>query len=82
MARRLFSFPEVFDFVERDEEITVEAQDDNGEKFTVNANGLFSVCIQHEIDHLDGIVFFERMSRLKQRNVKKENDEKAEACRK
>ncbi len=65
------SFPEVFDFVERDDEIVVEAQDENGEKFVVEANGLFSVCIQHEIDHLDGVVFFERMSRLKQRNVKK-----------
>ena len=65
------SFPEVFDFVERDSEITVEALNEKGEKFTVEADGLFSVCIQHEIDHLDGVVFFERMSRLKQRNIKK-----------
>lgn len=59
------SFPEIFDFVDRAEEVWVKAQDENGKEFEVHATGLFAVCLQHEIDHLDGIVFFKRMSRLK-----------------
>ena len=65
------SFPEIFDFVERSEHIVVRAQDVNGGFFEVEANGLFSVCLQHEIDHLDGIVFIDRMSRLKSQIIKK-----------
>ena len=49
----------------------VEAQDENGETFEVHADGLFSVCLQHEIDHIDGIVFINRMSRLKSTIVRK-----------
>ena len=65
------SFPEIFEFVDRASEVTVEAFDENGEKFEVHANGLFAVCLQHEIDHIDGVVFFNRMSRLKSAMVKK-----------
>ncbi|SME89694.1 peptide deformylase [Pseudobacteriovorax antillogorgiicola] len=65
------SFPEVFEFVDRAEEIWVTAQDENGETFEVHANGLFAVCLQHEIDHIDGIVFINRMSRLKSTMVRK-----------
>jgi peptide deformylase len=59
------SFPEIFDFVERSEEVWVKALDENGKEFEVHADGLFSICLQHEMDHIDGIVFFKRMSRLK-----------------
>jgi peptide deformylase len=59
------SFPEIFDFVERASEILVKAKDENGKDFEVHADDLFAVCLQHEIDHIDGIVFFKRMSRLK-----------------
>ena len=65
------SFPEIYEFVDRASEIEVEALDENGQTFTVEANGLFSVCLQHEIDHIDGIVFINRLSRLKSSMVKK-----------
>ncbi len=65
------SFPQIFEFVDRAAEVWVEAQDENGETFEVHADGLFSVCLQHEIDHIDGIVFINRMSRLKSTIVRK-----------
>ena len=65
------SFPEIYENIERAAEIVVEAKDANGDTFEVTADGLFSICLQHEIDHLDGIVFTQRMSRLKAGMVKK-----------
>ena len=65
------SFPEIFDFVERAAEVWVTAQDEEGKEFEVHATGLLSVCLQHEIDHIDGIVFINRMSRLKASMIKK-----------
>ena len=65
------SFPEIFDFVDRASEVWVEAQDENGETFELHGTELMSVCLQHEIDHIDGIVFFKRMSRLKAGIIKK-----------
>ena len=65
------SFPEIFDFVDRSAEVWVDALDEHGTSFQVHATGLFSVCIQHEIDHIDGVVFFKRMSRLKAGLIKK-----------
>ena len=65
------SFPEIFEFVDRAAEVWVEAQDEYGKPFEVHATGLFAVCIQHEIDHIDGIVFIDRMSRLKANLVRK-----------
>lgn len=59
------SFPEIYEFVDRAEEVWVEALDENGKKFELHATGLMAVCLQHEIDHIDGIVFINRMSRLK-----------------
>lgn len=59
------SFPEIYDFVDRAEEIWIEAFDENGKKFEFHAHGLMAICLQHEIDHIDGIVFINRMSRLK-----------------
>lgn len=59
------SFPRIFDYVPRAKEITVQAQDETGKALEFTATDLFAVCIQHEIDHLDGIVFLTRMSRLK-----------------
>ena len=59
------SFPEVYEFIDRASEVWVSAQDENGKTFEVHATGLFSVCLQHEIDHIDGTVFIDRMSRLK-----------------
>lgn len=60
------SVPGYYDGVMRAERVTVEAQDVEGRPFTLDAEGLLAVCIQHEMDHLKGIVFVERLSQLKQ----------------
>lgn len=65
------SFPEIYEFVDRAAEVWVRAKDEHGKDFEVHANGLFAVCLQHEIDHIDGIVFINRMTRLKSGLVKK-----------
>lgn len=64
------SFPELYDFVDRAAEVWVKAQDENGKEFEVHADELFAVCLQHEIDHIDGIPFFKRMSRLKAERIR------------
>ncbi len=65
------SFPEIYEFVERAAEVWVTTKDENGKEYEIHATGLFAVCIQHEIDHIDGVVFVDRMSRLKANMVKK-----------
>jgi peptide deformylase len=75
------SFPEIFEFVERAAEVWVKAQDENGQAFEVHATGLFAVCLQHEIDHIDGEVFINRMSRLKSGMVKKKMLRRGEPAR-
>ena len=64
------SVPGVYETVTRAEKITVEALDKQGKKFKLNADGLLSVCIQHEMDHLLGKVFVEYLSPLKRNRVK------------
>lgn len=64
------SVPGVFDTVRRAEKVTVEALDRNGKPFTLEAEGLLAVCIQHEMDHLKGKVFVEYLSQLKQGRIK------------
>jgi peptide deformylase len=61
--------PGIFDRVKRAERVKVRALNDRGEPFTLEAEGLLAVCIQHEIDHLDGTVFVEYLSRLKQQRI-------------
>ena len=63
------SVPGVFEKVTRAERVTVRAQNAQGETFTLEAEGLLAVCIQHEIDHLEGKVFVEYLSRLKQSRI-------------
>jgi peptide deformylase len=63
------SVPGVYDVVRRAERVKVRALDVNGEPFTLEAEGLLAVCIQHEIDHLDGKVFVDYLSRLKQQRI-------------
>ena len=63
------SVPGVYDTVTRAERVTVRALNANGELFTLEAEGLLAVCIQHEIDHLEGRVFVEYLSRLKQQRI-------------
>jgi peptide deformylase len=59
------SFPGIFEDVKRAERITVEYQDTEGKVNKFFAEGVKAICIQHELDHLDGIVFIERLSQLK-----------------
>jgi peptide deformylase len=64
------SVPGVYDIVERAERVKVRACDQNGNPFTLEAQGLLAVCIQHEMDHLKGKVFVEYLSQLKQQRVR------------
>jgi len=66
------SVPDVFDTVERPERVKLTYLDYNGERVTEICEGLYATCIQHEMDHLKGIVFIDYLSRLKRdRAVKK-----------
>lgn len=65
------SVPGIFEKVRRAERITVRALDTEGKPFTLQADGLLAVCIQHEMDHLEGKVFVEYLSRLKQQRILK-----------
>lgn len=65
------SVPGVFDEVERAQHIRVRALDRDGKPFELEAEGLLATCIQHEIDHLDGKVFVDYLSRLKQSRIRK-----------
>jgi peptide deformylase len=64
------SVPGVYEKVRRPERVTVEALGLDGQPFTLEADGLLAVCIQHEIDHLKGKVFVEYLSQLKQTRIK------------
>ena len=65
------SVPGIYAEVERAEEIRVRALGLDGQPFETDADGLLAVCIQHEIDHLDGKVFVDYLSPLKRRMVEK-----------
>ena len=64
------SVPGYYDKVERAETVMVTALDRDGQRFTINASGMLAVCIQHEVDHLDGKVFVEYLSPLKSNRIK------------
>jgi peptide deformylase len=64
------SVPGIYEPVKRSAWIRVTAQNLKGETFELEADGLLALCIQHEIDHLEGKVFVEYLSRLKQTRIK------------
>ncbi len=64
------SVPGVYESVDRPDQVTVRALDASGAPFTLECDGLLAVCIQHEIDHLDGKVFVQYLSRLKQSRIR------------
>jgi len=64
------SVPTIYELVERAERVKVRAYDQNGTSFTLEAQGLLAVCIQHEMDHLKGKVFIEYLSQLKQQRIR------------
>jgi peptide deformylase len=63
------SIPDYYEDVERPSRVRVEYLDRNGEEQEMVAEGLLATCIQHEIDHLDGILFIDHISRLKRDRV-------------
>jgi peptide deformylase len=75
------SVPEYYDTVTRAERITYRFQDLEGKVIEREADGLLSVCVQHEIDHLDGKLFIDYLSPMKRRRLRKklEKQEKFQA---
>jgi len=65
------SVPGIFAPVSRAQKIRVSALGRDGKPFTLDAEGLLAVCIQHEIDHLEGKVFVDYLSRMKQERIRK-----------
>lgn len=66
------SFPDVHEDVVRAREIEVRALDRRGKEFTLQAEGLLAVALQHEIDHLNGVVFIDHISFLKRRIIQRQ----------
>lgn len=66
------SVPGYFDTVARAERVRLRAQDVHGEPYELEAEGLLAVCIQHEIDHLNGHLFIDYLSDLKRRRVRRQ----------
>jgi len=64
------SVPGFYETISRPKKIKVEAQNCVGEKFSIEAEGILSVCIQHEIDHLDGKLFVDYLSSLKRNRIR------------
>jgi peptide deformylase len=65
------SLPGIYDKLERAERIKVRAQDRNGERFELDAEGMLAVCIQHEMDHLEGKLFVDYLSELKRQLIRR-----------
>ena len=65
------SVPEVYAEVERAEQVTISTQNMDGKAYTFETDELLAVCIQHEIDHLDGKIFVDYLSRMKQERIRK-----------
>jgi peptide deformylase len=71
------SIPELYYEVERPNEVTVTYTDLEGKQVTKDAEGKLAVCIQHELDHLDGVLYIDYLSRLKRDRVIKKFDKQA-----
>jgi len=71
------SVPGNYAKVERAEEVTVKALDENGEAFELEADGLLAICIQHELDHLKGKLFVDYLSPLKRQRIRKKLEKEA-----
>jgi len=64
------SVPGIYEKVRRAARVTVRALNQQGQPFTLQAEGLLAVCVQHEMDHLQGHVFVEHLSHLKQTRIR------------
>lgn len=71
------SVPGQYAKVDRHSHVTVKALDKNGEEFTLDAEELLCICIQHELDHLMGILFIDHLSPLKRQRIKTKLEKEA-----
>jgi len=71
------SVPGCYAKVDRYTEVTVKALDRNGKEFTLTATELLAICIQHELDHLDGKLFVDYLSPLKRQRIKTKLEKEA-----
>lgn len=71
------SVPNNYAQVERAEKITVSALNKDGKEFSLDADGLLAICIQHELDHLKGKLFVDYLSPLKRQRIKKKLEKEA-----
>jgi peptide deformylase len=77
MEEGCLSVPGIYDKVTRAERVKVRALDRSGESFEMDADALLAVCIQHEIDHLDGKLFVDYLSGLKRQRIRKKLEKEA-----
>jgi peptide deformylase len=70
------SVPEIYETVARADWVRTRALDRDGQPFEFEAEGLLAVCVQHEIDHLDGRLFVDRLSQLKRQRIRKKASKK------
>lgn len=71
MDEGCLSVPGIYDTVQRAQHIKVQALDRNGDSFELEADDLLAVCIQHEMDHLEGKLFVDYLSQMKQSRIRK-----------
>jgi len=76
------SIPEYYEEVERPQQIKVKYLDLEGKTHEVEASGLFATCLQHEIDHINGVLFIDHISKLKRDRVIKKFTKAAKAAKK
>lgn len=74
------SVPEIYDEVERPAQVKLRYLNYQGQPVEEDAEGLFAVCIQHEMDHLDGVLFIDHLSRLKREQAIKKVKKQAKAA--
>jgi peptide deformylase len=74
------SVPEIYDEVERPARVKIRYMNYQGQTVEEDAEGLFAVCIQHEMDHLEGILFIDHLSRLKREQAVKKVKKQAKAA--
>jgi peptide deformylase len=74
------SVPEIYDEVERPAQVKLRYLNYQGETVEEEAEGLYAVCIQHEMDHLDGVLFIDHLSRLKREQAVKKVKKQAKAA--
>jgi peptide deformylase len=77
MDEGCLSVPGVYEKVQRAERVRVRALDRDGKSFEMEVDGLLAVCIQHEIDHLDGKLFVDYLSNLKRQRIRKKLEKEA-----